>query len=460
MFLASKKTDSEKRHKQMTESPMLGLLMSMAIPTVFSQLITVIYNTADTYFVSKINNSASAAVGVVFSLMSLIQALGFGLSMGANNIISRKLGEKNDEEAAIYANSALFATITVGFILMAAGLPNLKWLMRILGSTETMLPYSCDYAMYILIAAPVMCASFMLNNLLRAEGSAVPSMIGLCAGGVLNIFLDPLFIFTFDLGISGAAIATVTGQAVSFVILLIFYLKGKSIIKLNWRKISRRPHEYLMICKVGFPTICRQGMASLASALLNIAAGAYGDAAVAAVTIANKVYILVRNIIIGLGQGFQPIAGYNYGAGLKRRVRRVMDLSCFIGTVFCVICAIVISLFAGNIISWFRDDAEVIEIGKTALYFACAVMPFMAYSTFVNQLYQCLGFTVSATLLASCRQGIFFIPFVLILPRYIGIVSIQSVQPLSDFLTFVVSIPFHIWFYKKILPLDKEKQYE
>lgn len=457
MHFASKKVDSETRHKQMTESPMMGLLLSMAIPTVLSQLITVIYNTADTYFVSKLNNSASAAVGVVFSLMSLIQALGFGLSMGANNIISRKLGEKKNDEAAVYANSALFATVAVGFILMELGLPNLKWLMRILGSTETMLPYSCDYAMYILIAAPVMCASFMLNNLLRAEGSAIPSMIGLCAGGILNIFLDPLFIFTFDLGISGAAIATVTGQFVSFIVLLIFYLKGKSIIKLNWRRISRRPYEYYMICKVGFPTICRQGMASVASALLNNAAGVYGDAAVAAVTIANKVYILVRNIIIGLGQGFQPIAGYNYGAGNKKRVRSVMNLSCVIGTAFCVVCAAVIALFAGEIISWFRDDPDVIIIGKKALYFACAVMPFMAYSTFVNQLYQCLGFTVSATLLASCRQGIFFIPIVLILPKYIGITSVQSVQPVSDFLTFVVSIPFHIWFYKKILPVNKEK---
>ena len=457
MLYKSKSVDSEARHKLMTEAPMTGLLLSMAIPTVFSQLITVIYNTADTYFVSKLNNSASAAVGVVFSLMSLIQALGFGLSMGANNIISRKLGEKKNDEAAVYANSALFATVAVGFILMAVGLPNLKWLMRILGSTETMLPYSCDYATYILIAAPVMCASFMLNNLLRAEGSAIPSMIGLCAGGILNIFLDPLFIFTFDLGISGAAIATVTGQLVSFIVLLVFYLKGKSIIKLNWRKISRRPYEYFMICKVGFPTICRQGMASIASALLNNAAGVYGDAAVAAVTIANKVYLLVRNIIIGLGQGFQPIAGYNYGAGIKKRVRRVMDLSCIIGTAFCVICAAVIALFAGEIISWFRDDPDVIFIGKKALYFACAVMPFMAYSTFVNQLYQCLGFTVSATLLASCRQGIFFIPIVLILPHYVGITGVQSVQPISDFLTFLVSIPFHVWFYKKILPVNKEK---
>ncbi len=443
--------DSETQHKRMLNTPIPKLVCSMALPTVASQLISVIYNTADTYFVSQINTSASAAVGVVFSLMSIIQAFGFGLGMGANSLISRKLGAKEDEAAYRFANSALFAAVIVGVLLLAGGLLHLRWLMGVLGSTPSMLPYACDYAGYILLGAPVMCASFVLNNILRSEGEATLSMCGLCAGGLLNILLDPLLIFGMGLGIAGAAIATVVSQVVSFTILLSFFLRGKSIVKLGVRWISRRPEDYWLICKIGFPTICRQGMASIASALLNINAAVYGDAAVAAITIANKIYLLVRNIILGIGQGFQPVAGYNFGAGNQKRVRQAFLFSCGIGTGVCTVCAIALFFSAGLVISWFRKDAEVIRIGTTALYYACGVMPFMAYSTYVNQMVQCLGFSVSAAFLACCRQGVFFIPLVLVLPQVVGLTGIQVVQPAADFLTFLISIPFQIVFFRRVL---------
>jgi len=447
--------DSAARHRKMLETPMPRLIVSMAVPTTASQLVSVVYNTADTYFVSKIGTSAAAAVGVVFSLMSIIQAFGFGIGMGANSVISRALGAQQDEDASRCASSAFAAAILVGVALMAAGLCCLEPLMLLLGSTRTILPYACSYARYILIGAPWMCASFVLNNVLRSEGDAALSMWGLCAGGILNLGLDPLFIFTLDMGIAGAALATIISQFVSFLILLSAFLRGKSIVKLRLRSVSRAWGEYALILRTGFPTICRQGFGSLSSALLNIKAAVYGDAAVAAITIANKVYTLVRSVVLGIGQGFQPVAGYNYGAGNKKRTRQAFLFSCKLGTVVCVAAAAVIALSAGRIIGWFRDDPDVIRIGTAALYFSCIVMPLMAYSTYVNQMYQCLGFSAQATFLAACRQGIFFIPLILLLPGLIGLTGVQLTQPCADLLTFLVSIPFQRGFFRRRLAAEE-----
>ena len=320
--------------------------------------------------------------------------------------------------------------------------------MRLLGSTETILPYSAGYARIILLAAPVMCASFVLSNLLRAEGEATLSMCGLCTGGLLNVALDPLFIFGFQMGIAGAALATALSQLVSFAILGWFFLHGKSIVRIRVRDISRSPRDYGQIFLVGFPTICRQGFASLSSALLNNAAAVYSDAAVAAVTISNKVYLLIRSVIIGIGQGFQPVAGYNFGAGDQKRTRQAFWFSTLLGTIVCIVSAALIALFPDTIMHFFRDDAEVTRIGRQALLYACAVMPLMAYSTYVNQLYQCLGFHQAATLLASCRNGLLYVPLILLLPRFLGITGVEMSQPGADLLTFLVSIPFQIWFFR------------
>lgn len=431
------------------------LITSLAIPTTFSQLITVIYNTADTYFVSHIDTSASAAVGVAFALQAIIQAFGFGVAMGCSSLVSRRLGEKKDAEAEMYANSAFFGAIALGLFLLVTGLSCLKPLMRLLGATETILPYACNYTRVILLGAPVMCTSFVLSNILKAEGEANLSMIGLCAGGVINIALDPLFIFTFGLGITGAALATVTSQLVSLIILLVIFQSGRSIIKINPAAVSKAPRDYWQLVRIGFPTVCRQGMASVASALLNHGAayygGEYADAAVAAVTISNKVYMLVRSMMIGIGQGFQPVAGYNFGARLYSRVRKAFWFSVLVGTGIAAAAAIAIGLNTEPIMHWFRDDPKVVEIGSLALTFAAAVMPFMAYSTFVNQLYQCLGFSLPASLLAMCRQGIFFIPIILLLPRAVGLLGVQMAQPASDLMTFLISVPFQIAFFKRVL---------
>ena len=442
---------SEEQHHRMLHTPMPKLILSLAAPTVASQLISIIYNTADTYFVSQISTSASAAVGVVFSLQSIIQAYGFGVAMGASSLISLRLGEKRDREANGYASSGFFAEFVGGVLMLIFGLLFLEPLMRALGATETMLPHAKAYGRIILMGAPIMCCSFALNSILRSEGAATSAMIGLCSGGLLNIALDPLLIFTFGLGTAGAAIATVASQCVSFVILAAAFAKGKSIVSLRPRYISHRLRDYGQIIAVGFPTIARQGMASLASALLNLQAGVYGDAAVAALTISNKIYLLVRSIIIGIGQGFQPVAGYNYGAGDRKRTREAFTFATKLGTVVCIFAGCIIAVFAAPIMGWFRADEQVVSIGRTALLYACAVMPFMAYSTFVNQLYQCLGYKVPATVLASLRQGICYLPLIFLLPRLFGLPGVQATQPASDLLTFFICIPFQITFFRKHL---------
>ena len=441
----------------MMETPIPNLVTSLAIPTVIGMLVTVIYNTADTYFVSQIDKSASAAVGAVYSIMSIIQAIGFGLGMGAGSLISRKLGAKDNEAADRYASSAFFASIVVGTLIGVIGLSVLEPLLRLLGCTDTMMPHAISYAKYILIAAPINCATFVLNNTLRSEGMSILSMIGIGAGGILNVFLDPLFIFTFKMSTGGAAIATMISQIVSFAILFAIFLSGKSIVKIRIKNISRRFEDYKMIVLTGLPTICRQGLGSVAAAVLNIQAIGYGgDAAGAAITIANKVYVLVRNISIGLGQGFQPVAGYNYGAGNKKRTWESFIFAVKVGSVVCLLFAAVSAIFAEPIMWFFCNDAEVARIGIETLYLSSAAMPFLAFSTYVNQLYQCLGFKAQATFLASCRQGIFFLPAVMLLPLAFDCIGVQAAQPFADICTFFISIPFIILFYKKFI-VEKDK---
>lgn len=445
---------SARQHERMMNTPMPRLIAAMALPTTLSQLVTVIYNTADTYFVSKVGTSATAAVGVVFSLMSIIQAVGYGIGMGANSIISRELGARNDEKAHESGSSAMAAALLFGIAIMIAGLSAIEPIMRALGSTETILPYACDYAWYILISAPTMCSSFVLNCLLRAQGMATLAMWGLCTGGILNIVLDPLLIFGLNMGISGAALATSISQLVSFIILLSEFVRGRCIVKLRPRYVSRHIKDYLHIMRMGLPTICRQGLGSLSSALINTQGAAFGDAALAALTIANKAYTLMRGVVVGIGQGFQPVAGYNYGAGSHRRVREAFRVTCAIGTVFCIGAAIAGWLGAHTIAGWFSEDPEVIELCVRTLYCLSIVTPLMAYSTYVNQLYQSLGFSAPATFLASCRQGVFFVPLILALPPFMKFDGVMLAQPGSDLMTFLIALPFQIIFFKKVLSED------
>ena len=445
-------------YKKMTEAPVFGLVLRLSVPTMFAMLITSVYNLADTYFVSSLGNAATGAVGVVYSIQSIIQAIGYGFGMGSQSLISRKLGEKKKDEANLYAASGFTASFIMGFVIMLLGLINVPFVMHLFGATDTALDLACDYGRVILYGAPVFCSSFVLNNILRAQGRATLSMLGLCSGGIINIGLDALFILKMDMGVKGAATATVLSQVISFAVLASFFLAKKSVVTVSPFRTSRHIRDYVTIFRTGLPTVFRQSLGSVATTLLNITVRPYGDAAMSAVSIANKIYILLRGMLIGVGQGFQPVAGYNYGAKKYKRVKKAFNAAAVLGTVYSVAAALILFFFSAEIISLFREgDAAVIQTGGTMLKYLCVPLTVLGYSTFVNQLYQTLGFVAPATFLASCRQGIFFIPLVLILPHFLGLTGILLTQAVSDVLTFAVSVPFHIRMFNKILP-GKEKE--
>ena len=327
------------QYKKMTETPIPKLILGLAAPTILSMLITSIYNLADTFFVGQISTSASGAVGIVSSLMAIIQALGFTLGHGSGTIISRSLGSRNTDAATRFASTSFFTALAVGVVLAVVGLATLPSFMILLGSTETILPHACAYARPILIAAPLMISSLVMNNILRYEGKANFAMIGLVTGGVLNIVLDPIFMFGLGLGTAGAGIATALSQSISFCILLSMFLRGKTVSQFRIAAVTREAREFGMILVGGAPSFGRQGLQSIGGMLLNIAARSYGDAAVAGMSIVSRIFMFIISVAIGVGQGLQPVAAFNYGA---RKFRRVQKAAVFtMGAAFCMLVVLV-----------------------------------------------------------------------------------------------------------------------
>ena len=436
---------------KMTETPVHKLITSLAIPTIIIMLVTAIYNIADTFFVAKLGTSASGAVGIVFSLMAIIQAIGFTLGMGSGSLISRLLGAKKNEKANEMASTGFFTAIIFGVLLALFGIINLDALMKALGSSDSILPLAKNYAKYILIAAPVMCASFVLNNILRSEGKARFAMVGIASGSIINIFLDPILIFKFDMGISGAAIATMVSQMISFLILLSSVLIGVTISKLSIKYMSKKFSTYCLIIKTGLPSFTRQGLASISTVLLNLCAVGYGDAAVAALSIFSKIFMFIFSAVIGFGQGFQPVVGYNYGAEKYDRVRESCFFTIKVGMIIMSFCAVIGFIFAPQIINLFiADDLEVINIGTSCLRAQCIAMPIIPICTVCNMTFQMIGRSWTATLLSSTRQGLCFIPILFIGNAIFGLRGIEFTQALSDIASCIIAIPFGISFLKDI----------
>ncbi len=449
--MSQSKTASELQFMKMTETPIPKLITSLAIPTIISMLVTSIYNMADTFFVSKLGTSATGAVGIVFSLMAIIQAVGFTLGMGAGSLISRLMGQKKQEEAQEVASTSFFTAILFGLLLTFFGLVFIDPFMDLLGATDTILPYARGYARYILLGASIMSASFVLNNLLRCQGRAIYSMVGIGLGGVLNIALDPLFIFVLDLGISGAAIATLISQCISFSILLFFVCSDKSDVHIHLKSISRRPIIYAQIIKTGLPTLARQGLASAANIALNVNAAVYGDAAVAAMSVVGRIFMFIISAIIGFGQGFQPVVGFNYGAKKYDRVREAYWFFVKVGTVFLTAIADLGFFLAPQAIAIFRkDDAEVIAIGAFCMRAQCIFLPTQPFVVASNMLFQSIGKSWRATFLSAARQGIFFLPAIILLPMLLELTGVQIAQSAADALTFLVTVPFVISFFREL----------
>ena len=424
----------------LTSGPIHHVIGTMAVPTIISMLITSLYNIADTFFVGKIDTQSTASVGVVFSIMFLIQAVSFFFGNGSGNYISRELGAKHRRNAEAMASTAFVYAISFGILIMVVGELFLTPLSVFLGSTPTILPYTERYLGIILLGAPLLTGSLCINNQMRFQGNAKFAMYGIITGAVLNVFLDPVFIFGFNLGVSGAAIATVIGQLFSFLILLRMSRMGENI-RYHLGNFSGRLIYIKEIIAGGTPSISRQGLASLATIALNLAAGHYGDAAIAAMSIVNRITMFIYAVIVGLGQGFQPLCGFCYGARLYSRVKSGYWFCVRVGTIFLSVCAILGYVFSSSAIAIFRDDPKVIEIGISVLRYQLMTYPLGAFLIASNMMMQTIRKPWRANILAAARQGLFFIPLVVILPHFYGLLGVEICQAVSDCMAFAVTIP-------------------
>lgn len=412
----------------------------MAVPTIISMLVTSLYNLADTFFVGRINTQATAAIGVVFSLMFFVQAFGFFFGHGSGNYISRELGARRQGNAEKMAATGFVLSFITGVLIMAAGLLLLRPLSLALGSTPSILPYTMDYLGIVLLGAPFLTASLTLNNQLRLQGNAAYSMVGIVTGAVLNVVLDPLLIFVCDFGIVGAAIATVVGQIVSCVILFFMTRHGGSIA-IRFKNFSPTWQACKEILYGGSPSLNRQGMMCVSVMLLNHAAGSFGDAAIAGMSIVNRVSMLIMAFVIGLGQGFQPVCGFCYGAKLFPRLREAYWFTVKIGFVFLLCCTCLGWFFSPQIIRIFRNDLEVIAVGTVALRWQLCTLPLNVFTMSGNMLTQTCRKPVAANILAAARNGLFFIPLIFVLPYLFGLQGVVICQSLSDICAFSLSIP-------------------
>lgn len=444
---------ANEKYKMMTETKIETLICRLAIPTIISMLITSIYNMADTYFVGKINTSATGAVGIVFSLMAIIQAVGFFFGHGSGNYISRKMGAKKFEDANKMASIGFFCALIGGLCIMILGFIFMRPLARALGATDTIMPYACDYMKYILIGAPYMTAALVLNNQLRFQGNAFYAMIGITAGGILNIVLDPLFIFVFGMGTAGAALATIISQFVSFCLLLDgTRRKGIPIRFKNFKPSVTYLKE---IVNGGLPSLARQGCGSIATICLNQSAGIYGDAAIAAMSIVTRIMMFAASAMIGFGQGFQPVCGFNYGAKKYDRVRKAFWFCVKSSFIVLLIISVLGISFAPQMIELFRKgDEEVVAIGSVALRLQCISFPLTGFVVICNMMAQTIGKAVKATILALARQFLFFVPALFIFSSIFGLTGIEISQAVADWCSLAVSIPIGIGILKEMKEMN------
>ena len=444
------------QYDKMTKQPVGSLVIKLGIPTTLSMLVTNIYNMVDTMFVGKLGTSASGAVGIVFGFMSILQAFGFLFGQGAGSIISRRLGNKDEDSASVVASTAFFSSMFMGLLIGILGTVFNTKMVYLLGSTDTILPYAKTYSLFIMAAAPFMTSTFTMNNILRFEGKASLSMVGLMTGAILNMVGDPILMFGLDMGIAGAGLSTAISQFISFCVLLSMFLSGKTQSKLSVRKITREFNVLFDIVATGFPSLVRQGLQAVSTMILNQQARIYGDAAVAAMSIVSRISFFIFAVGLGIGQGFQPVCGFNYGARKFSRVKEAFSFTLVAGEVLLGMFAVAGLLFSNQAIAVFRDDAEVIAFGTPALRYQCMALFLNPLIVLSNMTLQSTGQRAWATFLSMMRSGLYLIPMIYILTYTMGARGIQLAQPVSDVLSFATALPVIVNFIRK-LPEDERE---
>jgi putative MATE family efflux protein len=449
----------EDRRDLLLNEPLHRIIPRMAIPTIISMMITSLYSLADTYFVSSLGTDAAAAVGVNFSLDNIIMTAGSFLAVGANSYIARLLGARQDRKASQVLSTAFFTAFLTGTTVMTFGFIFMDPLVRLLGATGSVIPYSKDYASFILYAAPFMAANFVMNQCLRSEGSAVYSMIGMVSGAILNIGLDPLFIFVFGWGIKGAAAATAISKFVSFMILVSPYLRRKSLLHLSFRNIAYSRDIVTEVTKMGSPTLIRIGLVAVSTIILNNLAGQFSNSALAAISVANRVMMFVNAIVLGFGQGYQPVAGFNWGAKRFDRVRDAFWFSSVTGAGGAAVLGLFLAIFAPQVMGLFTtEDAAMLTTGLLCIRLQCLTLPIHAWVIIVNMSYASLGKARGAAILSISRQGICFIPMVLLLPALFQENGLAAAQAAADVLSLLIALPLCISLLKEVRLLLAEQQ--
>ncbi len=430
------------RKSMMLEQPISRIIPKMAIPTIIAFLINSIYSLADTFFVSSLGTNATAAVSVNSSLDQIIMMAGSMLAIGANSYIARLLGAKREDEANKVLSVAFFIALAFGTILAVVGCAFMTPMVRLLGATDTCLQYSIDYATYVLLVAPFMATSFVMNQCLRAEGSAVLSMIGMGFGSILNCVLDPIFIFTLDLGVAGASIATAISKLVSFSILLFPYITKRSVLRISLKFFQPSREILSQIVKIGSSSMFRSGLAVIAAIVLNNIAGSISDAVLAGIGVTNKIMMFPFSVILGFGSGFQPVTGFNWGAKRFDRVLESYWFSAKCALAISAVMALILGIFANQVILLFAEaDAEMQAIGALSIRLQCIALPIHAWVAVVNMFCSGLGKAKGALLLATARQGSCFLPIVYPLAWMFGANGVASVQAVADVLTFFLAFP-------------------
>ena len=443
--------NQEARRLMMLNDPISRVIPKMAIPTIVAFLINSIYSLADTYFVSSLGTNATAAVSVNASLDQMIMMCGSMLAMGANSYIARLLGEGDEKKASQVLSTSFFTAFAIGAVLLIVGNLFMVPMVRLLGATPTCEQYSIDYATYILLAAPFMACNFVMNQCLRSEGSATLSMVGMGFGGILNIILDPIFIFGLDMGVAGASLATAISKWVSFAILVFPYVTKRSLLHLSIKNFRPSKDIISKVVSVGSSSLFRNGLNVVSAIMLNNIAGGISDSVLAAVGVSNKIMMFPFCIILGFGNGFQPVAGFNWGAKRYDRVEESYKFSSRVSLIGSAVMALLIAVFCDKLIVLFAGtDAEMRRIGAFCILAQCIALPIHAWVTIVNMLCVGLGNAKGAMLLATARQGTCFIPFVHIMAFLLGAYGVASVQALADVLSLALAFPLMISMKKKI----------
>lgn len=433
-------TNQKNQFEQMTDEPIKKLLIKLSVPAILSMLVTNIYNIADTAFVGTLGTSQSGATGVVFSFMAILQSVAFMCGQGAGSIMSRRLGAKDAREATEYSSTGFFISFFLGAVLGGASFIFMKPLLYLLGSTDTIYPHAKVYISCIALVAPFFTSSLTMNNILRYEGKARLGTVGMISGAILNIGLDALLMLRFNMGILGAGIATAASQFISFCILFSMFILGRTKTKISPKYISRSIGVFFNICATGFPSLLRQGLTSVSGLMLNRCARVYGDAAVSAFSCVSRISFFAVAVAIGIGQGFQPISSFNFGAGRKERVRKAF-WTAIVGEEIVIAClSLAMYIFSPELIQLLRDDPKVIGVGVRALRLMSISSLFLPMTMMVEMGFQSIGSRLLASFASSLRSGLLLIPSLLILSHTRGLPGIQEAQPVSIVLSFVIGI--------------------